>query len=309
MVSGSFGGSWNGLFFTQTPFFCFYCAFPFLGLSRTENRLAERDFSSGAEWWWVVDILCRKCPSGDEWKGFKYLVNLYLPRKTVLEWNGRKKGKCLQGWRAREFLPYGAGRRETKWQPKGETAFFPGFPDGARIAWNLPRRIFPGLRAAFRMKMTKCQKRIGVCRRMSFRLQRSTADGSQEGLIYIRKRILPVIPRISWRFICFFQPSLVFLPLYSCVPIFHGEDGWFQCRDKDGKSLRRAWRKEVVLGTDGGSWASRSTIYWEKAFTCVLSWAYQNLASSQFGQDKATVDVLGMCFIRIPLYLVYSPYY
>ena len=62
-------------------------------------------------------------------------------------------------------------------------------------------------------------------------------------------------------------------------------------------------------GKDGGSWASRSTIYWEKAFTCVLSWAYQNLASSQFGQDKATVDVLGMCFIRIPLYLVYSPYY
>ena len=32
----------------------------------------------------------------------------------------------------------------------------------------------------------------------------------------------------------------IFLPLYSCVPIFHGEDGWFQCRDKDGKSLRRA---------------------------------------------------------------------
>ena len=64
-----------------------------------------------------------------------------------------------------------------------------------------------------------------------------------------------------------------------------------------------------MLGTDGGSWASRSTIYWEKAFTCVLSWAYQNLASSQFGQDKATVDVLGMCFIRIPLYLVYSPYF
>ena len=45
------------------------------------------------------------------------------------------------------------------------------------------------------------------------------------------------------------------------------------------------------------------------SFTCVLSWAYQNLASSQFGQDKATVDVLGMCFIRIPLYLVYSPYF
>ena len=64
-----------------------------------------------------------------------------------------------------------------------------------------------------------------------------------------------------------------------------------------------------MLGTDGGSRASRSTIYWEKAFTCVLSWAYQNLASSQFGQDKATVDVLGMCFIRIPLYLVYSPYF
>ena len=113
MVSGSFGGSWNGLFFTQTPFFCFYCAFPFFGLSRTENRLAERDFSSGAEWWWVVDILCRKCPSGDEWKGFKYLVNLYLPRKTVLEWNGRKKGKCLQGWRVRSFfrMVRGGGKR------------------------------------------------------------------------------------------------------------------------------------------------------------------------------------------------------
>ena len=55
-----------------------------------------------------------------------------------------------------------------------------------------------------------------------------------------------------------------------------------------------------MLGTDGGSWASRSTIYWEKAFTCVLSWAYQNLASSQFGQDKATVDVLGMCIYAHP---------
>ena len=42
-----------------------------------------------------------------------------------------------------------------------------------------------------------------------------------------------------------------------------------------------------MLGTDGGSWASRSTIYWEKAFTCVLSWAYQNLASSQFGQGNS----------------------
>ena len=38
----------------------------------------------------------------------------------------------------------------------------------------------------------------------------------------------------------------------------------------------------------------------EKAFTCVLSWAYQNLASSQFGQDKATVDVLGMCIYAHP---------
>ena len=164
MASRSFVGSWNGLFFTQTSFFCFYCACPVFNLSRTENRLAERDFSFGAGRWWVVDILGRKCPSGGGWKGFKYLVNLYLPRKDVPEWNGRKKGKCLQGWRAREFLPHGAGRRETKWQPNGETAFFPGFPDGARIAWNLLRRIFPGIRAAFRMKMTKCQNGLGIAK-------------------------------------------------------------------------------------------------------------------------------------------------
>ena len=185
--------------------------------------------------------------------------------------------------------------------------FLSGFP------WRRENRLksstadFPRNTRRISDENDKMSTRLRDCQRRSFRLQGSTADGSKEGLIYLRKRILPVIPRISWRFICFFQPSLVFLPLYSCVPIFHGEDGWVQCRDKDGKSLRRAWRKEVVLGTDGGSWASRSTIYWEKAFTCVLSWAYQNLASSQFGQDKATVDVLGMCFIRIPLYLVYSP--
>lgn len=74
-----------------------------------------------------------------------------------------------------------------------------------------------------------------------------------------------------------------------------------------GKAYAGPEGKRLCSEPTAGLGRAGATIYWEKAFTCVLSWAYQNLASSQFGQDKATVDVLGMCFIRIPLYLVYSP--
>lgn len=65
--------------------------------------------------------------------------------------------------------------------------------------------------------------------------------GRESGGAYIHKKkdfacytenILKIYLFLSTFFSIF---ALVLLRSY-----FHGEDGWFQCRDKDGKSLRRA---------------------------------------------------------------------